>query len=78
MLRRGKCSEVPMQNYNLSLTSHIYMVKMYMKALTTLRLELRHEISNNVICTMSNGSDQPAHTRSLIRALASRLNILCC
>ena len=34
-------------------------------------------ISNNVVCATSKGSDQPAHTRSLIRAFASRLNILC-
>ena len=38
--------------------------------------EPRHEISNDVICATSKGSDQPAHTRSLIRAFASRLNIL--
>ena len=35
-----------------------------------------HEISNNVVCATSNASDQPAHTRSLIRAFASRLSIL--
>ena len=35
-----------------------------------------HEISNNAICATSIGSDQPAHTRSLIRAFADRLNIL--
>ena len=38
--------------------------------------ELRHEISNNVVCATSKGSDKPAHGRSLIRAFASRLNIL--
>ena len=40
--------------------------------------EPRHEISNNVVhvCATGKASDQPAHTRSLIRALASRLNIL--
>ena len=38
--------------------------------------ELRHEISNNVVCETSKASDQPAHTRSLIRAFASRLNII--
>ena len=38
--------------------------------------EPRYEISNNVVCATSKGSDQPAHTRSLIRAIASRLNIL--
>ena len=35
-----------------------------------------HEISNNVVCATSKGLDQPAHTRSLIRAYASRLDIL--
>ena len=30
----------------------------------------------NVVCAASKGSDQPAHTCSLIRAFASRLNIL--
>ena len=39
-------------------------------------IEPVHEISNNVVCATSKGSDQPAHTRSLIRAFASRLNIL--
>ena len=38
--------------------------------------EPRHVISNNVVCATSNASDQPAHTRSLIRVFASRLNIL--
>ena len=35
-----------------------------------------NEISNNVVCATSKASDQPAHTRSLIRAFASRLSIL--
>ena len=39
-------------------------------------LEPWHEISNNVVCATSKGSDQPAHMRSLIRAFASRLNLL--
>ena len=39
-------------------------------------LEPRHEISNYVVCATSKGSDQPSHTCSLIRAFASRLNIL--
>ena len=36
--------------------------------------EPRHEVSNNVVhvCTTSKCSDQPARTRSLIRAFASR------
>ena len=35
-----------------------------------------HEIPNNVVCATSKASDQPAHTRSLIKAFASRLSIL--
>ena len=35
-----------------------------------------HEISDNVVCATSKASDQPALTPSLIRAFASRLNIL--
>ena len=35
-----------------------------------------HEISNNVLRATRKASDQPAHTRSLIRAFASRLSIL--
>ena len=34
------------------------------------------EISNNVVYATSKASDQPAHTRSLIQAFASRLNIV--
>ena len=33
-------------------------------------------ISNNVVGATSKCSDQPAHTRSLIRAFASRLGII--
>ena len=29
-----------------------------------------HDISNNLVCATSKGSDQPAHTRGLIRAFA--------
>ena len=35
----------------------------------------QYELSNNVVCATSKASDQPAHTRSLIRAFASRLDI---
>ena len=38
--------------------------------------EPRHEISNYVVCATSKDSDQPAHTRILIRAVASRFHIL--
>ena len=39
-------------------------------------IEPVHEISNNVVFATIEASDQPAHTRSLIRAFARRLNIL--
>ena len=39
-------------------------------------IEPMHEIFNNVVCATSKALDQPAHTRSLIRAFARRLNIL--
>ena len=35
-----------------------------------------YRISNNVVCATFKASDQPAHTRSLIRVFASRLSIL--
>ena len=38
--------------------------------------ELRTEIFNNKVRVTSKGSNQPAHMRRLIRAFASRLNIL--
>ena len=38
--------------------------------------EPQHEIFNNVVCATSKRSDQPAHTRSLIRAFTSRFDIL--
>ena len=41
-----------------------------------IKYEHLHEICNNVVCATSKCSDQPAHTRSLIRTFASRLNIL--
>ena len=44
--------------------------------LQMITFELWHEISNNLACATSKGSDQPAHTRRLIRAFAGRLNIL--
>ena len=43
---------------------------------SSLLYEPVHEISNNLVCATSKGSDQPAHTRSLIRAFASRLSTL--
>ena len=47
-----------------------------LKDVTYLIFEPRHEVFTNVVCATSRGSDQPAHNRSLIRAFATRLNIL--
>ena len=56
----------------------IYRMEMYfISAKRNGIYEPWHEISNNnVVCATSKGSDQPAHTRILIRAFASSLNIL--
>ena len=54
---------------------HLIKIHMY-KQLKEDNNQPWHEISNNVVCATSKGSDQPAHTRSLIRVFASRLNIL--
>ena len=40
------------------------------------QFNIKYEISNNVVCATSKVSDQPAHTRSLIRAPAGHLSIL--
>ena len=52
----------------------LILVSVFLLELIT--FEPVHEISNNVVCATSITSDQPAHTRSLIRAFASRLSIL--
>ena len=41
-----------------------------------IKFEPVHEISNNVVCATNKATDQPAHTRSLIRAFTSRLSII--
>ena len=53
----------------------LYVKNTQIKSQST-KYEPTHDISNNVVCATSKASDQPAHTRSLIRAFASRLNIL--
>ena len=50
--------------------------RFYCIAIYRLVIEPRHEISSNVVCATIKASDQTAHTRILIRAFASRLNIL--
>ena len=63
-----------LSSLNLSLRIILFL-PLALSGMSTL-FEPRHEISNNVVCATSKGSDQPVHTRSLIRASASRLNIL--
>ena len=46
------------------------------ESFTITTYEPRHEIVNIVVWSSSKGSDKPAHTRSLLRAFAIRLNIL--
>ena len=46
------------------------------KLLLVYKFEPVYEISNNVVCATSKASDQPAHTRSLIRAFTSSLSTL--
>ena len=65
----------------IKVLSHlIYLLVLPVLGLMLLELqinknELRHEISNNVVCVTSKASDKPAHMGSLIRAFASPLNI---
>ena len=53
---------------------HMVRMTVFTNTISTL-FEPRHEISNKMVCATSIASDQPAHTRSLIRAFACRLNI---
>ena len=73
--------KVPILNTNPCLLPRKVRIRIIMKRilhdwLACFINEPLHEISNNVLCATSKGSDQPAHTRSLIRAFARRLNIL--
>ena len=55
----------------------VYDLKYYVIVLADLKPnEPRQDISNNVVCATSKASDQPAHSRSLIKAFAGRLNVL--
>ena len=53
-----------------------FLKRIAQQAAYTIGIETWHGISNNVYSATSKGSDQPAHTRSLIRAFARRLNSL--
>ena len=71
----------------LSFLNHVFWVRTlsislrrFFKAppncLQLIDLNNSHFCTNNVVCATSKASDLPAHTRSLIRAFASRLSIL--
>ena len=66
-------SKDPTGHY-LEVMVHLYF--QLIRLLALIKNEPWHEISNSVVCAASKASCQPAHTRSLIRAFACRLNIL--
>ena len=64
--------------YKLYTSAHCCWIKevFFIYQLYINKYEPRHKISNNVVCAASKASDQPGHMPCLIRAFASRLNIL--
>ena len=64
--------EITVCHYSASLVMQISGPpdRFFYPTLTLMIIEPVHEISNNVVCAASKASDQPAHTRSLIRAFA--------
>ena len=56
--------------------SFLIKIKHALKVFGIILFEPVYGIFNNVVCGTSKASDQPAHTRSLIRAFACCLNIL--
>ena len=59
------------QHFWNNILAHSKVIFMFLELGCISTNELCHEISNNVVCAPSKASDQPAHTRSLIRACAS-------
>ena len=64
------------EEHLLYISSHRPVNRFVIWKVTVNLIEPWLEIFNNLVCVTSKGSDQPVHTRSLIRAFASRLNIL--
>ena len=58
------------------LSKRDFFMQLNVEPASTKQFEPVHEISNDVVSATSKGLDQPAHTCSLIRAFACRLNIL--
>ena len=60
----------------LEIFKGVKYIKMIPVQIAQVLYEPWHEISKRVVCATSKVSDQPAHTLSLFRAFASRMNIL--
>ena len=80
--QRASLTILPTENYNLHFMEHKipYLSSLLVTCHQSSRLygvinKLKHEVSKNVVCANSKGSDQPAHMCSLIRAFASCLNL---
>ena len=56
--------------------TYLPFVMVFRSIIVIIIIEPVREISNNMVCATSKASDHPAHTRSLIRAFASRFSIL--
>ena len=68
-----QCSHQPVQLQRLAIILKFCMKQVQLKIVPSreqITNEPWHEISNNVVCAISKASDQPAHTRSLVRAFA--------
>ena len=74
----GPCRLKHKPRHSVKYEHNIMKYNMLLNSTTFCKLynEPVHEISKNVVCATSKGSDQPAHMRSLIKAFARRLNIL--
>ena len=75
------CRNLTSLNYDHSLATVIIVQSVQLSRNSNGTIEIthihepRHEISNNVVCATTKGSDQPAHMRSLVRVFAIRLSI---
>ena len=65
-----------LRNFKFKIFKKKYQWNSWERQILSTIFEPVHEISNSVVCATGIASDQPAHSRSLIRAFASRLSIL--
>ena len=73
---KSECIKLTVQHKFIDILSKHRLQDNYCVRALYIQFEPVHGISNNVVCASSKASDQPAHTRSLIRAFASRVSIL--